>query len=92
MTLSDRPQFFPSRDLHILRGDLAAVLWKLLQVSFSTGPDNTTTCGTLHPAGSCFMRTGVDGITLFCAACRFALVDRIDPEQHWRNDREYERE
>ena len=49
-------------------------------------------CGTLHPAGSCFMRTGVDGITLFCAACRFALVDRIDPAQHWRNDREYQRE
>jgi hypothetical protein len=49
-------------------------------------------CGTLHPAGSCFMRTGVDGITLFCAACRFALVDRVDPAQHWRNDLEYERE
>jgi hypothetical protein len=27
---------------------------------------------------------------VFCAACRFALVDRIDPEQHWRNDLEYE--
>jgi len=49
-------------------------------------------CGTLHAAGSCFMRTGVDGITLFCAACRFALVDRVDPAQHWRNDLEYERE
>ena len=41
MPLSDRPKFFPSRDLHILRGDPPTALWKLLQVSFSTGPDNT---------------------------------------------------
>ena len=49
-------------------------------------------CGILHASGSCFMRTGADGITLFCPACRFALVDRVDPEQHWRNDRDYEAE
>jgi len=41
--LSDRPQFFPSRDLHILRGDPPLALWKLLQVSFSTGPDDAQT-------------------------------------------------
>ena len=49
-------------------------------------------CEILHPAGSCFMRTGADGISLFCAACRYTLVDRINPEQHRRNDLDYEKD
>src|SRR5262245_12968510 len=42
MPLSDRPQFFPLRDLHILRGGPPTALWKLLQVSTPNGPDDTT--------------------------------------------------
>jgi IgA Peptidase M64 len=49
-------------------------------------------CDAMHPAGSCFMRTGIDGITVFCQVCRFALVDLIDPEQHQRIDRDYDEE
>jgi hypothetical protein len=63
-------------------------IWTTIVGAYYGGAQDA--CGVLHPAGSCFMRTGVDGFTVFCAACRFALVDRIDPEQHWRNDLEYE--
>jgi hypothetical protein len=49
-------------------------------------------CDAMHPAGSCIMRTGIDGITVFCQVCRFALVDLIDPEQHSRIDRDYDEE
>jgi hypothetical protein len=38
------------------------------------------------------VRTGIDGITVFCQVCRFALVDFIDPEQHRRIDRDYDEE
>ena len=47
-------------------------------------------CDAMHPAGSCFMRTGADGITVFCQVCRYAFVDRIDPEKHWENDLDYD--
>ena len=47
-------------------------------------------CEVLHPAGSCIMRTGVDSFSQFCPVCRYALVDLIDPEQHWQNDRDYD--
>jgi len=49
-------------------------------------------CEVLHPAGSCIMRTGTDHYTVFCPVCRYALIDLIDPEQHWRNDRDYDKE
>jgi hypothetical protein len=49
-------------------------------------------CEVVHPAGSCIMRTGTDSYTIFCPVCRYALVDRIDPEKHWLNDVDYDKE
>jgi hypothetical protein len=46
-------------------------------------------CGVLHPAGSCQMRNGFNAYTHFCHACQYALVDRIDPEQHGLVDRDH---
>jgi hypothetical protein len=46
-------------------------------------------CGVLHPAGSCIMRTGRKDMSRFCPVCRYILVDMVDPEQHWRIDRDY---
>ena len=71
--------------------------------SFAPRSDMTTIVGAYYggaqvacevgaPAGSCFMRTGSDGFTIFCPVCRYALIDLIDPEQHWRNDLDYDKE
>jgi hypothetical protein len=38
-------------------------------------------CGTYHPAGLCMMRQDT-GFDEFCAVCRYALVDFIDPTGH----------
>jgi len=48
-------------------------------------------CGVVHPAGSCQMRNGFNAFTHFCHVCQYALVDRIDPEQHGLVDRDHER-
>lgn len=48
-------------------------------------------CGILHPTGHCMMRTTGEDTSRFCPVCRYALVDRIDPDQHWWIDREYEK-
>ncbi|HEU5077598.1 MAG TPA: M64 family metallopeptidase [Opitutaceae bacterium] len=44
-------------------------------------------CGVIHPAGSCVMRTGRNDWAQFCPVCQYALVEKLDPEQHWRVDR-----
>jgi hypothetical protein len=48
-------------------------------------------CGILHPTGHCMMRDSSDDASRFCPVCRYALVDRIDPDQHLWIDREYEK-
>jgi hypothetical protein len=54
-------------------------------------------CGVTHPVNGCLMRTSQSspegtpkGVSAFCPVCRYALVDFIDPEQHWANDRDYD--
>ncbi|HEV8449165.1 MAG TPA: hypothetical protein VGQ44_20220 [Gemmatimonadaceae bacterium] len=60
-------------------------------------------CGILHPTGACMMRQLLlpEGAAQaefkvkevayrFCPVCRYALVDRIDPTQHGRNDAWYD--
>jgi hypothetical protein len=60
-------------------------------------------CGVLHPTGACMMRQlllperaaqaqfGVKEVAYrFCPVCRYALVDRIDPTRHGRNDAWYD--
>ena len=37
------------------------------------------------------MRDTSDDASRFCPVCRYALVDRIDPDQHWWIDRDYEK-
>jgi len=49
-------------------------------------------CGILHPTGHCMMRNSGDDSERFCPVCRYALVDRIDPDQHWWIDRDYEKQ
>ena len=48
-------------------------------------------CGVLHPTGTCMMRNDHDDATKFCAVCRYALVEYIDPDQHWAIDRDYDK-
>jgi hypothetical protein len=48
-------------------------------------------CGILHPTGQCMMRNSGDDSTGFCPVCRYALVDRIDPDQHAWIDSDYEK-
>jgi hypothetical protein len=47
-------------------------------------------CGILHPTGQCMMRETQHSAAKFCPACRYILVDRIDPEQHESIDRDYD--
>jgi hypothetical protein len=49
-------------------------------------------CGILHPTGHCMMRDSYDDSQRFCPVCRYALVDRIDPDQHAWIDLEYEKQ
>jgi hypothetical protein len=48
-------------------------------------------CGVMHPTGQCLMRDSLDDASKFCPVCRYALVEQIDPEQHWQIDREYDK-
>jgi hypothetical protein len=48
-------------------------------------------CGVLHPTGQCMMCDSFDDAAQFCQVCRYALVEQIDPEQHWAIDLEYEK-
>jgi hypothetical protein len=48
-------------------------------------------CGILHPTGQCMMRNAGDHSTFFCPVCQYALVDRINPDQHAWIDADYER-
>ena len=49
-------------------------------------------CGIVHPAGSCKMRSGSNSYSRFCQVCQYVLVEQIDPAQHARIDRDYERD
>jgi hypothetical protein len=54
-------------------------------------------CGVMRPAGSCAMRNSRGepkgnapvGVSRFCAVCSYILVDYVDPEKHWRIDKDY---
>jgi hypothetical protein len=54
-------------------------------------------CGVYHPTGQCIMNLFMperDDLNLalvkpFCAVCRYALVDLIDPSQHGKIDDDY---
>jgi hypothetical protein len=52
----------------------------------------TVPCSVVRPTGACLMRTGISGFSIFCPVCQYALVERIDPEQHSRLDRDFEAE
>jgi len=47
--------------------------------------------GALHPAGRCMMNDEDEGqgSVTFCRACRYILIEHIDPERHWLVDRDY---
>jgi hypothetical protein len=45
--------------------------------------------GLFHATGMCRMRMGLSTFTSFCAVCRYALVDFIDPTKHGENDARY---
>jgi hypothetical protein len=45
----------------------------------------------LHPTGQCMMRNSHDVAGRFCPVCQYVLIDRVDPDQHWHFDREYEK-
>jgi hypothetical protein len=68
------------------------VLPGLVGAYFGGGRD---ACGVAHPAGSCMMRrhrltrSPQLAFARFCPVCQYALVDRIDPEQHGRLDQDY---
>lgn len=55
-------------------------------------------CGVYHPSGECIMRSQVKlvggrrVVTTFCPVCRYALVDQIDPSQHEKIDKDYDRD
>ena len=49
-------------------------------------------CGILHPTGHCMMRNSGDDSERFCPVCRYALVDRIDPDQHAWINLDYEKQ
>jgi hypothetical protein len=59
-------------------------------------------CGVLRPTGMCMMRDHTlepeqfnqlkkapQGISKFCVVCSYVMVDFLDPDQHWRIDRDY---
>jgi hypothetical protein len=54
------------------------------------GAQHTT--GALHPAGRCMMNDHEEGLgsVTFCRACRYILIEHIDPERHWLVDRDYD--
>ncbi len=31
------------------------------------------------------------GMSALCPVCRYVLVEQINPEQHWWNDRDYDK-
>ncbi len=54
-------------------------------------------CGITHPVAACLMRTSESspegtpaGVSALCPVCRYALVDFVNPDQHWANDRDYD--
>jgi hypothetical protein len=47
-------------------------------------------CGVLRPTGQCLMRESWDEETTLCPVCRYALVEWLNPEQHWQIDRDYD--
>jgi hypothetical protein len=38
------------------------------------------------------MRSGSNSYSRFCQVCQYVLVEQIDPAQHARIDRDYERD
>lgn len=51
---------------------------------------NRYACGVFHPAGECAMGPSrPDEAKPFCAVCRYALVDVVDPTMHGALDRIY---
>jgi hypothetical protein len=46
--------------------------------------------GIYHPAGLCVMRDEHTTSTVFCAVCRYIMVDYVDPFKHFEIDRDYD--
>jgi hypothetical protein len=46
-------------------------------------------CGVYHPTGECMMRHDHVESAQFCAACRYIVVDFVNPFLHWQIDRDY---
>ena len=77
-------------------GKVADVLLPHLVGAYFTGRQYAE--GIAHPAGMCTMKDSryVDwgapqGVSSLCGVCRYVLVDQIDPERHWENDRDYDK-
>jgi hypothetical protein len=47
------------------------------------------TCGIFHPTGTCMMRQDHDEHAEFCAACRYIVIDFVQPFFHFEIDRDY---
>ena len=74
---------------------VAKALLPLIAGAYFTGGQYAD--GIAHPAGMCMMKnssytpSGVPkGVSAFCVVCRYALVDRVDPDKHWENDLDYD--
>jgi hypothetical protein len=85
------PLFFCDPDLEFLAADDGLPAFEKFKATFSPrnnqrliglykGGDRYA-CGTYHPTGICMMRSPFD-FNEFCAVCRYALVDLIDPTVH----------
>lgn len=83
---SPEPIEFPALLLTDLITLAPGTPWESLVGAYFGGGEFS--CGVLHPSGSCKMRNHKDNVVGFCPVCRYAIVDKLDPEVHWRNDRD----